>query len=147
MSRVTVGKAILTFALAAFPIGGALADWNKSHLFNPAWHPHAKYHGLSMLLIVFCIAAICIWLLWRRSLEPELGIKVAVLFSLTLWTPFLYAVHLVPGSSLWVGDPATPVPYPQVAGITLFPQMVLAVIFLVLTAVGYALTRRGDVQS
>jgi hypothetical protein len=141
MSRTKVGKVILTFVLVAFPAGGTLADWNKTHLFNPAWHPHAKYHGLSMLLIVICVSAIATWLLWRRSVEPELGTKVAALISLTLWTPFLYAIYLVPGSSLWVGDPATPVPYPRVGGITLYPQVVLAVLFLVLTAVGYGLTR------
>ena len=73
-----------------------------------------------MLLIVSCVSAIAICLLWRRSLDPELGIKVAALISLTLWTPFLYAVYLVPGSSLWVGYPA-PILYPQVAGITLHP--------------------------
>jgi hypothetical protein len=96
-----------------------------------------------MLLIVGCVSVIAIWLLWRRSLEPELGIKVAALISLTLWTPFFYAVYLVPGSSLWVGDPSTPVPYPQAAGITLHPQVVIAVVFLILTAVGYGLARRG----
>jgi hypothetical protein len=140
---IRTGKAILTFAVAAFPAIGILADWNKTHLFNPAWHPHARYHAASMLLIVGCVSVIAIWLLWRRSLEPELGIKVAALISLTLWTPFFYAVYLVPGSSLWVGDPSTPVPYPRVAGITLHPQVVIAVVFLMLTAVGYGLARRG----
>jgi len=147
MSRTKAGKALLTFAIAAFPIGGILADWNKTHLFNPAWHPHAKYHGLSMLLIVICVSAISIWLLWRRSLESEVGIRVGALISLTLWTPFLYAVHLVPGASLWVGDPATPVPYPDVVGITLYPQVVLAVVFLMLTAGGYGLTRLGNART
>ncbi len=147
MSRTKVGKAILTFAIAAFAAIGVGADWNKTHLFNPSWHPHARYHGVAMLLIVCCVSAIAIWLLWRRSIEPELGIKVAALISLTLWTPFLYAIYLVPGSSLWVGDPATPAPYPQVNGITLYPQVVLAVVFLMLTAGGYGLTRLGDARN
>src|ERR1017187_5832484 len=116
MSRTKVGKAILTFAIAAFPIGGVLADWNKTHLFNPAWHPHAKYHGLSMLLIVICVSAIAIWLLWRRSLEPDVGIRVGALISLTLWTPFLYAVHLVPGGESVGGRSGDSCSVPEVAG-------------------------------
>jgi hypothetical protein len=49
----------------------------QTHLYYSAWYPHARYHGLSMLLIVICVSAVAIWLLWRRSLEPELGVKVA----------------------------------------------------------------------
>jgi hypothetical protein len=142
MLRKKVGKAILTFAVVAFPIIGILADWNKTHVFNPVWHPHARYHAASMSVIVCCVSAIGIWLLWRRSTEPELGIKVAALLALTLWMPFFYVTSLASGSSLWIGDAATPVPYRQVAGITLYPQVVLAVVFLVLTALGYALARR-----
>ena len=99
-----------------------------------------------MSLIVWGVAAIALWLLWRRSIEPELGIKVAALLALTLWTPFLYADHLVPGSSQSVNYPE-PVPLPQVAGITLYPQVLLALIAVVLIAGGYKLTRLGDVRT
>src|SRR5579862_4370670 len=127
MSRANVGKAILTFVVAIFSAINVLADWNKTHLFNPAWHPHARFHAAVMSFIVWGVAAIALWLLWRRSIEPGLGIKVAALLALTLWTPFLYADHLVPGSSQLVSYPAT-VPTPQLAGITLYPQVVLALI-------------------
>ena len=146
MSRTTAGKAILTFVLGVFVVINVLADWNKTHLFNQAWHPHARFHAAVMSLIVWGVSAIAIWLLWRRSIEPELGIKVAALLALTLWTPFLYADHLVPGSSQLVNYPA-PVPAPQVAGITLYPQVVLALIAVVLIVAGYGLTRRGDART
>jgi hypothetical protein len=146
MNRTKAGKAILTFVIAVFPVINVLADWNKTHLFNPAWHPHARFHGAVMSLIVWCVAAIALWLLWRRSIEPELGIKVAALLALTLWTPFLYADYLVPGSSQLVNYPA-PAPVPQVAGFTLYPQVVLALMAVVLIAGGYGLTRRGDART
>ena len=144
MNRTKAGKAILTFVIAVFPVINVLADWNKTHLFNPAWHPHARFHAAVMSLIVWGVAAIALWLLWRRSIEPELGIKVAALLALTLWTPFLYADHLVPGSSQSVNYPE-PVPLSQVAGITLYPQVVLALIAVALIAGGYKLTRLGGV--
>jgi len=143
MSRANVGKAILTFVVAIFSAINVLADWNKTHLFNPAWHPHARFHAAVMSLIVWSVSAIAIWLLWRRSIEPELGNKVAALLALTLWTPFLYADRLVPGSSQLVNYPARE-PIPQVAGITLYPQVVLALIAVVLIAAGYGLARSGD---
>lgn len=145
MSRANVGRAILTFVVAIFSVINVLADWNKTHLFNPAWHPHARFHATVMSLIVWCVSAIAIWLLWRRSSEPELGVKVAALIALTLWTPFLYADHLVPGSSQLVTYPA-PEPVPQVAGIMLYPQVVLALIAIVLIVSGYRLARSGDAK-
>ena len=146
MNRTKAGKAILTFVIAVFPVINVLADWNKTHLFNPAWHPHARFHAAVMSLIVWGVAAIALWLLWRRSIEPELGIKVAALLALTLWTPFLYADHLVPGSSQSVNYPEL-VPVPQVTGITLYPQVVLALIAVVFIACGYKLTRFSDVRT
>jgi hypothetical protein len=58
--------------------------------------------------------------------------EVPPLISLTIWTPFLYAIYPVPGSSLWVGEPA-PAPFPHIAGITLYPNVGIAVVFLLLT--------------
>jgi hypothetical protein len=45
------GRRILTSVAALTAVGGFLADWNHSHLFNPNWPPHAKFHdALSILL-------------------------------------------------------------------------------------------------
>lgn len=142
MGRAKAGKAILTFVIAILPVINVLADWNKTHLFNPAWHPHARFHGAVMSLIMWGASAIALWLLWRRSKEPELGVKAAALLALVLWTPFLYADRLVPGSSQLVDYPSS-AHFPQVAGIVLYPQVVLAFIAAVLIACGYWLARRG----
>jgi hypothetical protein len=146
MTRTTAGKVILTFVLGAIALINFLADWNKTHVFNPAWHPHARFHAAVMSLVMWAVSAIAIWLLWRRSVEPHLGIKVAALLALSLWTPFFNADHLAAGSSQLVNYPA-PVPTPQVAGIILYPQVVLALIAVVLVIDGYGLTRRGDAQT
>jgi hypothetical protein len=141
MNRTKTGKRILTVAVVIFPIIGILADWNKSHIFNPTWPPHARFHAASMSVIVSCTAAIAMWLLWRRSSEPEVGVKVAALVSLTLWTPFLYLTLLVPGTSLYAGRTPPAVQH-RIAGMILEPQVVLAIIFLLLTAWGYRLATR-----
>jgi hypothetical protein len=146
MSRTTAGKAMLTFVLGAIALINFLADWNKTHVFNPAWHPHARFHAAVMSLILWAVSTIAIWLLWRRSVEPDLGIKVAALLALGLWTPFLYADHLAAGSSQLVNYPA-PVPAPEVAGVVLYPQVVLALMAVVLIIGGFGLARRGETRT
>ena len=142
MSKTKAGKILLTFAVGVFAVANIFADWNKTHIFNPTWPPHARFHGADMSVIVWSAAAIAIWLLWRRSTEPAVGIKVAALISVALWSPFLYITLLVPGTSLWVnGTP--PDAAPRIAGMVIEPQVVLAIIFLPLTALGYRLARRA----
>jgi len=138
---MNIGKSLLTFSVASFAAINILADWNKTHVFNPTWPPHARFHAADMSVIVWSVTAIAIWLLWRRSTEPAVGVKVATLISLALWSPFLYVTLLVPGTSLQVGE-APPVAQHMIAGMIIEPQVVLAIFFLLFTALGYRLAKR-----
>jgi hypothetical protein len=141
MSRTNVGKSLLTSSVATFAVINVLADWNRTHIFNPSWPPHARFHAADMSVIVWSVAAIAIWLLWRRSTEPKVGVKVAPLISIALWSPFLYVTLLVPGTSLSVGG-TPPVVQHTIAAMIVEPQVVLAIFFLLLTALGYRLAKR-----
>jgi len=141
MSRTNAGRSLLTFAVASFAVINVLADWNRTHVFNPTWPPHARFHAADMSVIVWGASAITIWLLWRRSTEPAVAIKVALLISLALWSPFLYVTLLVPGTSLYVSG-APPAVQHTIAGMIIEPQVVLAILFLLLAAWGYRLAVR-----
>jgi len=145
MRRTKAGKILLTIAVGAFAVINLLADWNKTHVFNPTWPPHARFHAADMSVIVWSVSVIAIWLLWRRSTEPEVGIMVAPLVSLALWSPFLYVTLIVPGTSLYVGG-APPALQHKIAGMMIEPQVVLAILFLLLTALGYGLARRAGAR-
>jgi len=51
MNKNKTGRSLL-FTVAGFTtLGGFLSDWNKTHLFNPRWTPHAKFHdGMTITL-------------------------------------------------------------------------------------------------
>src|SRR5262245_4214563 len=140
MRRTNLGKAILTFVLVAGAIISTAVDWNATHLFNPAWHPHARFHGALFLMILDATTLIALWLLWRRSPEPEIGITVSALFAAAVWTPFFYIEALVPGSSLLASDD---VPVVKVGGMALAPNLIIAVVLVLLTVVSYWLARRA----
>jgi hypothetical protein len=52
--------AVLTSGLAY------LFDWNETHVYNPRWPPHAKFHNAQTLLLGPLLAATSLWLLWVK---------------------------------------------------------------------------------
>lgn len=137
MERQKLGKIILTFVIAVTTIVSTLVDWNETHLFNPKWHPHAIFHDALMLLFLAGMSAIALWMLWRPSKEPAVGIKVAAALPIFFWTPFYYITTLLPGSSLNAFDETLP----EFAGITLYPNVIIGTVLIVLAMIGYWFAR------
>jgi uncharacterized protein DUF6640 len=138
MNRRKLGKSVLSFVLVAGAAVSTAVDWNTTHLFNPAWHPHARFHDALFLMIIDAMSLVALWLLWRRSREPEIAVKVAALLSAAIWTPFFYITTLIPGTSLLAAED---VPVLRVAGMAVPPNLVVAAVLLLLTIIGYGLAR------
>lgn len=128
----------MSFVLVVGAVVSTAVDWNATHLFNPAWHPHARFHGALFLLILDAMSMVALWLLWRQSKEPGIGLKVAALFSAAVWTPFFYIEALIPGSSLLASDN---VPVLKVGAMTFAPNLIIAAVMLLLTIIAYWLAR------
>jgi len=115
-------------------------DWSPNHLLNPLWHPHARFHGA---LLLFTLAGVCgtaMWLLWRKSEEPEVGLRAAVFLSLSFWTPLFYITTLLPGSTSWAGAVDKD---PRLSGSLVTPNLIVAAIFVGASLAGLACSRRG----
>ena len=134
-----IARIVLTLVLAAQVISGFALDWTPNHLLNPLWHPHARFHGALLLFFLAGASATGLWLLWRRSPEPHVGVTAAALISISFWTPLLYAALLVPGSSAWAGNPAA---VPHIAGHVFYPNEAVAAVVLAITAAAWQLARR-----
>ncbi|MEO0455689.1 MAG: hypothetical protein AAF152_03785 [Cyanobacteria bacterium P01_A01_bin.114] len=77
------------------------------------------------------ITAISLWLLWRRSAERGVGIRVVSALQIIFWGSFYVAVW-VPGASPGADPEMTP---PSLLGIPLYPNMVVAIVVIVLAAI------------
>ena len=129
-----IGRGILSFVLVTGAVLSIVVDWNTTHLFNPSWPPHAVFHDWAMINLLNGISGCGLWLLWRRSPEPDLGIKMATLIPLIFWSAFFYTTTLLPNSSLMDNPPLA---LPRIAGLTIYPNAVIGFVLTILTLVGY----------
>lgn len=131
-----LGRILLTVALLSTLFGPIGADWNDTHVFNPNWPPHAKFHSAAGLFVTAGFSLIGLWLLWRISTDflPQLLVAAAV--PLLAWGTFFLAL-LVPGAGV-EDDPGT---LPRVAGLPI--NVLVALVFSATAMVGYLICRRA----
>lgn len=134
MTRIKLAKIIMTVVLLGGSILSFILDWSSNHLLNPEWHPHARFHGALLLFLLAGVSIMGAWLLWRDSREPEVAMKVAAFISVSYWTPLFYIPFLLRGSSWWAGRPGSE---PRIDGLIVYPNLVVAAIFLLLTLLAY----------
>lgn len=142
MKTLNLYRFLVTAVLLVSTFASFYLDWRENHLLNPLWHPHARFHGGLLLFTLAGISAIGIWAIWRRSTEPEFGVRVAAWLAIAYWTPLFYVNVLVPGSSLWAGVPGHE---PRVGGYIVYPNLVVAALFLVIPVVALVASQtRGE---
>jgi len=81
MSQQKVGKVFLSLAVSLSAIVSTIVDLlpgDTGHVHNPEWPAHAVFHDIVMFLLLDWMAIVCLWLLWRKSAEPDVGVLVAL---------------------------------------------------------------------
>ena len=132
-------RLVLSGAAVGTIAGTARADLNRTHVFNPAWPAHARFHGAAGWGTVAGTQLLALWLLWHSTASPgerELAVRTAALLPVIAWAPFFTALA-IPGTA--VED--QPGHLPRVGGVPL--NLVPATLVPALAAVGYLLHRRG----
>jgi Family of unknown function (DUF6640) len=138
MTRMKFGRLLMTSILVMQAVLGFVLDWSSNHLLNPLWVPHARFHGALLLFLLAGVSATGVWLLWRKSWEPEVAVKAAALLSAAFWAPFFYITFLLPSSSPWAGNPQR---VPRIAGHIFYPNIATAGVFLFLIGMAWLLCR------
>lgn len=98
-----VGRALISAIDVLTPLGAFAADWGRTHLHNPRWPPHAKFHNAQTMASAVGLPALSLWELWgRRPADPStersalrLGTLLAAMYYLTQGTAILF-----PGTSV-----------------------------------------------
>jgi hypothetical protein len=140
-----ISRLILTGAAVGTIVGTGQADINSTHILNDKWTPHARFHNAAGWGTVTGAQLLALWLLWRPgqraegqpSADRNLAVTTAALLPAIAWLPFFGALA-VPGTA--VED--EPGHLARIAGMPI--NMVAATLVPAISALGYALHRRGQ---
>lgn len=82
MSRITAARVCLTLNALVTAIGSFAADWSETHVFNPKWTPHAKFHNGQTMSMGALLGLATLYYAWRPDPAPgRESIKTAAIFS------------------------------------------------------------------
>lgn len=137
MKQPGIGWWMLMVVAIITTVGGYLADWNRTHLFNPNWPPHAKSHDAQTILLGSLLGSSGFYFLRRSSQNPELDLTLGALLPSLFWMA-LGGTFLFPEAK---GTEAEfPQYVPQIWGVWINERF-LSVLTLALIMVGYVLER------
>lgn len=140
MSRKKLAKILLSVLVVVSTLVSVVVDWNSSHVFNPDWHPHGRFHDVMLLTLLVGLVPLLLWLLWRSSSEPEVAVKVTTAILVLFWGSF-YVNLLIPGTSPAANLEESP---PSLLSLPLYPNMVVAAIIIILSLIGYWLYQSSN---
>ncbi len=104
--RTVVGRVCLCIVALFVGPGAYFFDFNETHVYNPRWPPHARFHNGQTMSMGLYIAIAMMYFTWKQKPEPW----IAALFSCAYWVSGLSAI-LYPGALF--ADPEFPAGPPQ----------------------------------
>jgi hypothetical protein len=125
---------MISLVSVATAVGPYVADWNETHIHNPHWPPHAKFHNGQTMSLGLALGAASLYQLWKPSGDDRESLDAAATFASLYWLTQISA--LAYPDSAAVDPPRT----------EKFPQAVIALPSLALVGLGYFLERRRAVR-
>ena len=132
MSRKTqllTGRVILTLMAVLTIVSPYLADWNATHIYNPLWLPHAKFHNAQTMVMGVVLGISGLFFLWRQP-SGRSDLMPAIIFISLYWVSQLPA-FLFPGVAwtdpnlLQPGQSLSDLPIQIKGDFVLFPLIIL----------------------
>ncbi len=133
MKTLSTGKLLITLVALWATVGSYFFDWNHTHIYNPRWPPHAKFHNAQTMLLGTALGLTALWILWSPSGDGRYKLRLAAALASYYWLTQVGAT-LFPGTALIDPEFARPGQLPI--------QLIVDVVMLSLLAIGYFLENR-----
>jgi len=95
-----LGRVCLGVSAVLQLVGPFVADYNKTHVFNPKWPPHAKFHNGQTMSMGVCLSLATLYYTFRPVPDDRAAndsVFTAALFGSMYWLTGMSAI-LYPGS-------------------------------------------------
>lgn len=129
LKKFPFGKVLISVAAAGTMVGPYIFDWNETHIHNPNWPPHAKFHNAQTMSMGVGLSLATLYHLWKP------GRSRACLDSATITASLYWLTQLSAG--LYPGTASVDPP-----GQDNWPQLKFALPTLGMVLLGYVTERR-----
>ncbi|MBV9038686.1 MAG: hypothetical protein JO182_29635 [Acidobacteriaceae bacterium] len=137
IGQTLIGVAALFTLLIPIGVDGALLP--RMHMRNPRWLPHAKLHCAMSFFAAISLGVGALALLALLSVQNLGGMALAAFLSTAFWIGLIVSGWW-PGTSYgFEQDPGFIAKPPKLLGVTLDPNVILAVLSIALGWIGFAL--------
>ncbi|MEL6203536.1 MAG: DUF6640 family protein [Pseudomonadota bacterium] len=82
-------KAVVSAISLFYGFVPAFADLNETHLFNPLWSEHARFHGAWFLAFAAGVSLVALFLIWRRD-DVLIPIVLGLMFAGGFWVATVF---------------------------------------------------------
>jgi hypothetical protein len=129
--RMPLTSRILFYCVSIYLVVGAhIADFSRTHILNPRWPPHAKFHDGQTLMFSIFLAALTIYFASTKTQDKALTLAATTSFAALYWVTQALAIAY-PGTAFV--DPEFNTPNAYLLGLP--AQVVVDVFALCLIAV------------
>jgi len=130
-AKLLTGRVILTMIAVGTIVSPYLADWNATHIYNPLWPPHAKFHNAQTMAVGVLLGLAALFFTWRRQGDLRSNLLPAWLFAGLYWIsqPFAFGfpgVAWTDPNLLQPGHTLTEFPLQLRGDVVLFALLALA---------------------
>lgn len=130
----STGRTLLTLAAVTTIVGGYLADWNETHVYNPRWPPHAKFHNGQTMSMGAMLGSTTLFFLYGPP-SSSAGQKKLSLYTAS-WIASLYWITQL-SALFYPGSLAVDPEFGEGA-----PQVYICAVLLSCIVVGMGLEKR-----
>ncbi|MFT3783395.1 MAG: hypothetical protein QM790_15395 [Nibricoccus sp.] len=139
MKTKSFGQKLLIGMNVITALNGLLADWNRTHLFNPYWPSHAKFHDAMGLSLGAMLGGAGIFAATRHGGDPKENMRIAALCPAAFFASMASAQAYPNADTI---ETEFPNYWPKIGKFS-FNELPFALTMLAVTAIAWRLAETG----